>query len=172
MLVHATGALSCAWIAAIALTALCTRPWRPAPARPSLTPRDEPPAVVSLLAGRLKQDGYPATLLDLAARGWIGLDEAEPSRVMCRPAAGRADDPGLTPYERRALAHLELRAAGMGAVPGTALDTGFENGEDEFRKPFRDEVRADARGRGLLRSRMGRGTRPPDRVRGGAGRCS
>jgi hypothetical protein len=60
----------------------------------------------------------------------------------------------------------------MGAVPGTALDTGFENGEDEFRKPFRDEVRADARGRGLLRSRMGRGTRPPDRVRGGAGRCS
>jgi hypothetical protein len=128
--------------------------------------------VVSLLAGRLKQDGYPATLLDLAARGWIGLDEAEPSRVMCRPAAGRADDPGLTPYERRALAHLELRAAGMGAVPGTALDTGFENGEDEFRKLFRDEVRADARGRGLLRSRMGRGTRPPDRVRGGAGRCS
>ena len=105
--------------------------------------------MVSLLAGRLKQDGYPATLLDLAARGWIGLDEAEPSRVMCRRAAGRADDPGLTPYERRALAHLELRAAGMGAVPGTALDTGFEDGEDEFRKLFRDEVRAGARGRGL-----------------------
>jgi hypothetical protein len=158
MLVHATEALSCAWVILIAATALCTRGWRPAPGRPSLSPRDEPPAVVSLLAGRLKQDGYPATLLDLAARGWIGLDEAEPSRVMCRPAAGRADDPGLTPYERRALAHLELRAAGMGAVPGTALDTGFEDGEDEFRKLFRDEVRADARGRGLLRSRIGRGT--------------
>ena len=158
MLVHATEALSCAWVILIAATALCTRGWRPAPGRPSLTPRDEPPAVVSLLAGRLKHDGYPATLLDLAARGWIGLDEAEPSRVMCRPATGRPDDPGLTAYERRALTHLELRAAGMGAVPGTALDTGFEDGEDEFRKLFRDEVRADARGRGLLRSRIGRGT--------------
>jgi hypothetical protein len=158
MLVHATEALSYAWLTAIALTALCTRWWRPAPGRPSLTPRDEPPAVVSLLARRLKQDGYPATLLDLAARGWIGLDEAEPSRVMCRPGTGRADDPGLTAYERLALAHLELRAAGTGAVPGTALDTGFEAGEDEFRKLFRDEVRADARGRGLLRSWIGRDT--------------
>jgi hypothetical protein len=158
MLVHAIEALSGAWLAAIALTALCTRWWRPVPGRPSLSPRDEPPAVVSLLAGRLNRDAYPATLLDLAARGWIGLDEAEPSRVMCRPAAGRADDPGLTSYERRALAHLEFRAAGTGAGPGTALDTGFEAGEDEFRKLFRDEVRADARGRGLLRSRIGRGT--------------
>ncbi len=158
MLVHAIEALSCAWVILIALTALCTLPWRPAPGRPSLTPRDEPPAVVSLLAGRLDRDGYPATLLDLAARGWIGLDEAEPSRVVCRPAAGRADDPGLTAYERRALAHLEFRAAGMGAVPGTALDSGFDAGEEEFRKLFRDEVRADARDRGLLRSRIGRGT--------------
>jgi hypothetical protein len=158
MLVHATEVLSCAWLIVLALTVLRTRLWRPAPGRPSLTPRAEPPAVVSLLAGRLKRDGYPATLLDLAARGWIGLDEAEPSRVMCRLAGGRPDDPGLTAYERRALAHLELRAAGTGAVPGTALDTGFEAGEDEFRKLFRDEVRADARGRGLLRSRIGRGT--------------
>ena len=157
MLVHATEALSCAWLAVLALTVVCTRLWRPAPGRPSLTPRDEPPAVVSLLAGRLKRDAYPATLLDLAARGWIGLDEAEPSRVMCRPGGGRANDPGLTAYERRALAHLELRAAGTGAVPGTALDTGFEAGEDEFRKLFGDEVRADARSRGLLRSRIGRG---------------
>jgi Predicted membrane protein (DUF2207) len=158
MLVRAVEALSCAWLTVIALTALCTWPWRPAPRRPSVTLRDEPPAVVSLLAGRLERDGYPATLLDLAARGWIGLDEAEPDRVMCRPAAGRPDYPGRTAYERRALAHLEFRAAGMGVVPGTALGSGFEPGEEEFRKLFRDEVRADARGRGLLRSRIGRGT--------------
>lgn len=47
---------------------------------------------------------------------------------------------------------------GWARYPGTALDTGFEAGEDEFRKLFRDEVRAAARGRGLLRSRIGRGT--------------
>src|SRR5215471_9023225 len=32
----------------------------------------EPPAVVSLLAGHLDDTGYPATLLDLAARGGSG----------------------------------------------------------------------------------------------------
>jgi hypothetical protein len=159
MLVHAAQVLSCAWLTVIALAALCTLPWRPAPdRRPALTLRDEPPAVVSLLAGRLERDGYPATLLDLAARGWIGLDETGPGGVMCHPATRRPDDPGLTAYERRALAHLELRAAGMGVVPGTALGSGFEDGEQEFGKVFRDEVRADARAHGLLRSRIGRRT--------------
>ena len=33
----------------------------------------EPPAVVSLLAGRLKRDGLGVTLADLAARGWFRL---------------------------------------------------------------------------------------------------
>jgi hypothetical protein len=147
-----------AWAALLVLTALGTRWRRPAPGPASLALRGEPPAVVSLLAGRLDRDGYPATVLDLVARGWIGLGEAEPGRVTCRPAEGRAGDPGLTGYERRALAHVEFRAAGLGVVPGTALDDGFELGEDEFRRQFENEVRADARGRGLLRSRIGRGT--------------
>ena len=38
MLVHATEALSCAWAILIAAIALCTRGWRPAPGRASLTP--------------------------------------------------------------------------------------------------------------------------------------
>ncbi len=158
MITLAAEVVSCAWLVLMALTALCTRWWRPAPGPASLALRGEPPAVVSLLAGRAEHDGYHATLLDLAARGWIGLGEAEPSRVMCRPADGRRDDPGLTDYERMALSHLEFRAAGMGVVPGTALDSGFEAGEDKFRKRFEDDVMADARGRGLLRSRIGRGT--------------
>jgi hypothetical protein len=33
----------------------------------------EPPAVVSLLAGRLERDGFGVTLADLAARGWFRL---------------------------------------------------------------------------------------------------
>jgi Predicted membrane protein (DUF2207) len=158
MITLAAEVTSGAWLALVVLTALGTRWWRPAPGPASLALRGEPPAVVSLLARRLPRDGYPATLLDLAARGWIVLSEAEPGRVMCRSAEGRSGDPGLTDYERRALAHLESRAAGLGAVPGTALDSGFEADEDEFRQLFRDEVQADARARGLLRSRIGRGT--------------
>src|SRR5580693_3200926 len=34
-------------------------------------PGIEPPAVVSLLAGRLERDGFGVTLADLAARGWL-----------------------------------------------------------------------------------------------------
>ena len=160
MITLAVEVTSGAWLALLALTALRTRWWRPAPGPASLTLRGEPPAVVGLLAGRLHRNGYPATLLDLAARGWIGLGEAEPSRVRCHPAAPPGDRglPALTDYERRALAHLEFRAAGMGAVPGTALDSGFEIGEDEFRRRFEDEVRADARDRELTRGRIGRGT--------------
>ena len=33
---------------------------------------DVPPAVVSLLAGRLDKLGFGATLIDLAVRGWLG----------------------------------------------------------------------------------------------------
>jgi hypothetical protein len=159
MITFAVEVATGAWLALLALTALGTRCWRPAPGPASLALRGEPPAVVSLLAGRLDRDGYPATLLDLAARGWIGLGETEPSRVMCHPPAHPHDQDlaDLTGYERSALAHLEFRAAGMGAVPGTALDSGFEAGEDEFRQQFEDEVRADARDRGLTRRRIGRG---------------
>jgi len=156
MITYAAWAAAAAWLAVLAVTALATRPWRPATGPATLALRGEPPAVVSLLAGRLARGGYPATLLDLAARGWMGLGEAEPSRVMCRPSP-RPLDGSLTGYERRALAHLEFRAAGVGAVPGTALDSGFEPGEDEFRERFAGEVRADARQRGLIRNRIGPG---------------
>ena len=39
------------------------------------SPGAESPAVVSLLARRLRQDGFGATLLDLAARDWFQLSE-------------------------------------------------------------------------------------------------
>ncbi|HEV2256071.1 MAG TPA: hypothetical protein VGS06_23230, partial [Streptosporangiaceae bacterium] len=51
-------------------------------------PGIEPPAVVSLLAGRLERDGFGVTLADLAARSWFRLSgapgSAEPAMpVMC-----------------------------------------------------------------------------------------
>jgi hypothetical protein len=120
MIAYAAEAACGAWLGLIALTAVCTHPWRPRPAPASLALCQEPPALVSLLAGHLHRDGYPATLLDLAARGWFGMDEVEPGRVMCRLTAPLHDE-GLTGYERRALAHLEFRAAELAAVPGNGL---------------------------------------------------
>jgi hypothetical protein len=88
-----------------------------APSSPSSswsTATDQPsPAVISLLAGRLDKDGYAATLLDLAARGWLRLNAPASGPVMCAIIPGGLRAPGcngLTAYERRAFAHAVLRA--------------------------------------------------------------
>jgi len=111
---------------------------------------EAPPAVVSLLAGHLDSTGYPATLLDLAARGWFDLAGAEPGRLMCLIAP---DPPAhaLAPYEERTALHLARRAAGRGEVPAAALAEGFAEGQETFSAAFHDEVVADARARGLIR---------------------
>jgi len=113
----------------------------------------EPPAVVSLLAGHLDGTGYPATLLDLAARGWFRLAEPEPGRLMCLlpPRPPRLP---LAPYEERAALHLARRAAGRGEVPASALAEGFADGQVAFSEAFHDEVVADARNRGLIKPRL------------------
>jgi len=70
-----------------------------------------------------------------------------------------AETPGgpLAPFERRVLAHVALRAGARGEVPAPALSDGFEGGETDFMKAFREEVDADARRRGLTRPRLSPG---------------
>jgi hypothetical protein len=128
----------------------------------------EPPAVISLLAGRLDKLGFGATLVDLAARGWFrvhgpaepgapipgGPGEASgPGPAMC---VVPAETPGgaLAPFERRVLAHVALRAGAAGRVPAPALRDGFSGGEDEFMSAFQEEVDAEARRLGLTRARL------------------
>jgi len=122
----------------------------------------EPPAVVSLLAGRLERDGFGVTLADLAARGWFRLSgtpgPAGPAGpvmcpVMCTVPAETPAEP-LTPYERRVMAHVARRAGVRGEVPAPALSDSFEGGETAFMKAFREEVTADAEQRGLRRPRL------------------
>ena len=122
---------------------------------------DVPPAVVSLLAGRMDKLGFGATLVDLAARGWFEM------RPPAGPAGPRgpygpalclipAETPGgpLTPFERRVVAHVALRAGARGEVPAPALSDGFGGGETEFMSAFREEVDAEARRLGLTRPRL------------------
>jgi hypothetical protein len=129
---------------------------------PGSAPDAEPPAVVGMLAGRLRQDGFGATLLDLAARGWFQLIQP-PGHGGTRRSAGPvmcvvpAEPPGepLTAYERRAVAHVARRAGARGEVPAPVLSDGFEDGEAAFMAAFRGEVIADAVQRGLTRRRLG-----------------
>ena len=134
---------------------LLVTPLREEGGTPAPAPGAAPPAVVSLLARRLEQDGFGVTLADLAARGWFRLSGASgpAAPVMCVVPAETPGDP-LAPYERRVLAHVALRAGVRGEVPAPALSDGFEGGESAFMKAFREEVTADAVGRGLTRPRL------------------
>jgi Predicted membrane protein (DUF2207) len=124
-------------------------------------PGDVPPAVVSLLARRLERSGFGATLVDLAARGWFELRAPAGSAGSAGPGGPAlcvvaAETPGgpLTPFERRVMAHVALRAGARGEVPAPALSDGFGGGETEFMSAFREEVDAEARRLGLTRSRL------------------
>jgi hypothetical protein len=87
-------------------------------------PGDVPPAVVSLLARRLDRPGFGATLVDLAARGWFEVRAPAGSAGPGVPAlcVVPAETPGgpLTPFERRVVAHVALRAGARGEVPAPA----------------------------------------------------
>jgi hypothetical protein len=105
----------------------------------------EPPAVLSLLAGRPDRDGLAATLVALSGRGWFSL-----TRTACvLPAETPIEN--LTIYERRAVEHVAKRTGAHRETPPEALLDGFAGGEEEFMKAFRAEVIAESRARGLSR---------------------
>ena len=150
----------------LVLAAAAARRRAPQAALPPL-PGAEPPAVIGLLAKGPAMRLYQATLLDLSARGWFRLRlpgpaaawaGGDPGPAMCELAAEQPRD-ALTPYERRALAHVAFRAGVHDEVPAPALSDGFREGEDTFLAGFRREVVTDARSRGLSQPRLRAGTR-------------
>jgi hypothetical protein len=170
MLFILAAAAAAGWLALWAVLAGRTSPGTApgtAQAQGEVPPRpagSEPPAVVSLLAGRLAAVGYPATLLDLAARGWFGLEPRADGRVMC--VLGKHLPGGeLTAYEHRAYTQLVTRACGRPDVPAEALSDGFagtptgsdgtmKSGRDAFMEAFNRDVIDDSRRRGLTCPRL------------------
>ena len=161
---------------AVAMVATQPVPARPGPATQVL-PGDEPPAVVSVLANAwsVTPDAAAATLLDLAARGYVELrsPDADPRRTTIHVTA---EDPGaaaaaaarqarvirvaggelpLTDYERQMLDHVRGVAVG-GVVPLTALTFRDPLRAEAWSTTFTGAVLADVRGRGLVQQRMPR----------------
>lgn len=139
----------------LASVALATSPRRPRPAEATMELGPEPPALVDLLTDdfEVTSEAVPATLLDLAARGWCTLEAYGPDQTICRLDDGGGDL--LLPYEQRVLDHLRSLAS-HGVVPAEALTTGPEDASDRWWKGFRREVVADAQARGLCRRRWPR----------------
>src|SRR4051812_22370714 len=174
-----------AWFALYGFVLLVTRPAPVTPGPPGQDlPGDEPPAVVSVLAAdwSVTEDAAEATLLDLAARGYLELrqPDADPrhttvhvtarspvdaaaaaarqARVLRASAvagpAGRPSGPApLTPYEQQVLDHV-MAIAVDGVVPLTALTFRDEGRAAPWAKTVESAVLADARDRGLIVRRV------------------
>ncbi|MGH9223568.1 MAG: DUF2207 family protein [Acidimicrobiales bacterium] len=149
------------WLVVLAVLVLATRPdLPPAAAAGSEFGGDESPAVVSLLVNRweLGHEAVPATLLDLAARKALSVDQVAPGRFVVRLRS--SVPPGLSDYERQVLDHVRSLASEGGVrgpnamvVPAEALTTGPEVQSKRWWKRFQKSVVAEARDRGLSRPR-------------------
>jgi len=142
-----------AWLVAYTSVLVATRqrPIRPAPPTPDLGP--EPPALVNLLVhqNEVTEDAAEATLLDLAARRVIELRAPDDDPAHTTVHLRQVDPPGLVPYEQRVLRRVEAVAA-AGVAPLTALTFSDADQADRWMDGLRDEVRHDARVRGMAAS--------------------
>lgn len=113
---------------------------------------DEAPAVVDLLTDGFEPtpEAVPATVLDLAARRWLTIEQYGDAPVLVRL---RSEGKGLLrPFEQQVLDHLRGLAVD-GVVPAAALTTGPEAVSAKWWARFRRAVIAEARAHGLCRSR-------------------
>jgi len=152
----AAGVSVAGWLVFLGVLAVANRPRDADPGPAAMELFEEPPAVVSLLVNdcEVGREAVPATLLDLAARRVLSIDQVEPERYVCRlrPSA----PPDLEPYEEQVLDHVRGLAGPDGVVPCEALTTGPEEESKGWWKRFDKAVVADCRERGLTRSRWSR----------------
>jgi hypothetical protein len=154
----AAGGAALAWGLLLVAFAVATQP-REVDAAPATLDLGgtEPPAVVNLLTNdwRLGHEALPATLLDLAARRLVAIEQVGPQTfVRLRAPSDRAREGAadLEAYERMVLEHVTHRATD-GVVPAEALTTGPEDEARGWWRKFRRSVERDGRARGLSRAR-------------------
>lgn len=141
-------ALGIMWVAGVAIV-IAARHVKEIDAGPATSELgEEPPAVAALLANgfRLPSEAAPATILDLAARRVIRIEDYRPGLPMIRIAGGVTD--ALRPYEQRTMELLASKASG-GVVPAEALSSGEGEVSTRWRHAFRNEVVDEAQQRGL-----------------------
>ncbi|MCX5043374.1 DUF2207 domain-containing protein [Aldersonia sp. NBC_00410] len=145
VLVAAAAALL-AWFAILGALMRATRTPRIERGVPTGNFGPESPAVVDFITGefRLCDEAASATLLDLAARRIVTIEEVGPELSLVR-VRRNADTAGLTRYEHMVLAHVHKLATADGVVATGALAEGARHlggWWKKFAKAVRDETRA------------------------------
>ena len=152
LLMAASAACSVAFYIGAGLVHMVRRPQVPSSLPATSDLGSESPAVANLLAngGELTPEAVPATLLDLAARRAIQIDEKEPRVYEVR--IGSPPPAGLTAYESRVVSLLRQKASG-GVVPAAALTTGASGEAKSWHVSFNREVVSEARKLGFTKPR-------------------
>lgn len=154
MLFVAALATGAAWLLAAAVVFVVRRPPEPPVGPRTLDLGPEPPAVATFLVNcfRVTDEAVPATLIDLAARNVVEVEQRGPGVFYVRLRSTPPDEP-LTAYESRVL-DLLGRKASDGVVPAEALTTGPAEESRRWRRAFGGEVVEDAKARGLSRDAL------------------
>ena len=147
-------ALVAAAAATFARTGRRVEPPRPLAADEVGRLRDDTPGVVNMLTNdaTVTAAGLRATMIDLAARGWLRIlppdDDDELARV--RPAAHAHHGDALRPHERLVLQHVIARFTTDRAIPARYLAVDVRGG---WWRRFAALVDAEARATGLVTRR-------------------
>jgi hypothetical protein len=129
-------------------------PQRIEPVGASAMLRKESPAVVNVLTNdaTLTAAGMRATVVDLAARGWLRIlppvTDDETSRV--RPSSQAYNGDSLLPHERLVLQHILARFTTDQAIPARHLAIDIRG---SWWRRFRNLVYAEAKRNGLVKRR-------------------
>ena len=155
-LLLATAVAMVAWLALLIGWLVSTRPGHVDPGAAAMLDLEHeslPPAVVNLLANRwqVEVESPAATLVDLAARGIVGIEEVAPDQFLCR-LKGKDPPADLLPFEQQVLERVNDRASG-GTVPLGNLNS-TPNEAPHWSRTFSREVISEARRRGLSRPRL------------------
>jgi len=152
----AAGIAAAVWLVVFAVRWMASLPKLPSPGPETSELGAEPPAVVNMLVNRwcVTRAAVPATLVDLAARGVVGLEEVSSEEFVVRLKPHHENEP-LTPYEQQVLDVVKARATG-GSAPVQALDTGDTMSATAWWKRFAKAVERDTRQRGLSQNRWNR----------------
>lgn len=155
-LLVAGGIVTALWLVLLAWRWFATFPFLPDAAPATSDLGDEPAAVVNLLCHRwsLTQAALAATLLDLATRGLLAVEQYG-GQIVVRAREERLAGQQLTAYEQLLFDHVRSRVRERSA-PVEALGLGTEAEAADFWKRFAKAVTGDARRRGLARSRWSR----------------
>ncbi|HET9462312.1 MAG TPA: hypothetical protein VFO56_10285 [Gaiellaceae bacterium] len=150
LLALAAGASVVAWLLGAGAVYLARRPPEPSVGPRTLDLGTEPPAVANFLVNRftVTDAAVPATLIDLAARNVVDIEQRGPDVFFVRLRS--SVDESLTVYEEYVLDHLRKHASD-GVVPAEALTTGPQEESKRWGRVFRNQVDADAQRRGLSR---------------------